>query len=256
MYIDDDSDMKVPLDNMIEPLDQLVISKERNIFNGDMCYIPKYHLSDQATYKNNETRRSMNIFNSAVIPNWALASAPKHPILARTMENIVEVLKHEYIRDPVIRDLRHGYRWMCVMCSTGPSMLTASAREVVFENPPNLVYKLVATDFRDYGGKFKAVQTRQDSKHYTKQFQSGKISLLSSYLPEPPVTPEMLKEWDGEAIKSHSSKEIFLIKDGYRRGFPDFDTFIGMNYTTSNVRVITHTKLEKIPLGEPLLKIQ
>ena len=46
-YIDDDSDMRTPMDKIIEPLDTLIVSYENNAFNADVCYIPKYHLSDR-----------------------------------------------------------------------------------------------------------------------------------------------------------------------------------------------------------------
>ena len=42
----------------------------------------------------------------------------------------------------------------------GPSVLTGSAREVVLRSPPGspaLSYKLAREDWRDYGGKFKAI---------------------------------------------------------------------------------------------------
>jgi hypothetical protein len=46
--------------------------------------------------------------------------------------------------------------------------MTSSAREVIFENPPGLTYKLANVDFRDYGGKFKYITTRirDNPKHY------------------------------------------------------------------------------------------
>ena len=34
-YIDDDSDMTTPLDKIIEPLDQIIVSFEKNGFNAD-----------------------------------------------------------------------------------------------------------------------------------------------------------------------------------------------------------------------------
>lgn len=37
---------------VIEPLDALIISYENNGYNGNGCYIPKYHLSDYACFKN------------------------------------------------------------------------------------------------------------------------------------------------------------------------------------------------------------
>ncbi len=89
-YIDDDSDMKVPLDKVIEPLDSLIVSYEQNGFNGDRCYIPKYHLSDVYVYEKNNTARNLNVFYGKILLNWAIISAPRHPIITRTIENLVE----------------------------------------------------------------------------------------------------------------------------------------------------------------------
>lgn len=216
MYIDDDSDMMVPLDNMIEPKDELVISTEKNGFNGDVCYIPTYHLSDFTTQKKYEQFQDLKVFQGNTIPNWALAAAPRHPFIARTMENIVEIIKHEYVMEPVMRDLQYAYRWMSVMCATGPYVMTASSREIVLENPPNLVYKVVGSDFHDFGGKWKAVRIRKDPKHYMQQLQKGTIKLLKDYLPEPPVTAEQLLEWEGRAIQVKTTFScIFLFSRAF-----------------------------------------
>lgn len=256
-YIDDDSDMKVPLDNMVEPLDEMIISFEKNGFDGDVCYIPKYHLSDWATFRNETHKARSQVFNGNVVPNWALAAAPGHPFLARTMKNIVEVLRHEYLMDPVMRDLKFAFKWMSVMCATGPYLMTASAREVIMENPPGLKYKLANCDFRDYGGKFKAIRVllRNDPNHYMNKLEKGQIRLLSSYMPEPPVTKEQLKSWEGEAVQGQNSKEIFVINDGKKRGIPNYDTLLALNFTMAAVRVITDAKLEMIPRGDSMPKM-
>ena len=47
------------------------------------------------------------------------------------MENIVEIIKHEYHSESVLRTLNFAYRWAAVMCATGPTLLTASAREYI-----------------------------------------------------------------------------------------------------------------------------
>lgn len=86
---------------MIEPLDSLIVSYEQNGFNADRCYIPRYHLSDVHCYDKNETARSLNIFDGKILLNWAIVSAPRHPIITRTIENVVDVIKHEFINDPV-----------------------------------------------------------------------------------------------------------------------------------------------------------
>ncbi len=90
----------------------------------------RYHLSDFTTYGKNETAKKMNIFLGRVLPNWAIISAPRHPFIIRSLENVVEIIRHEYLMDPVMRNLWTEFRWQSIMCSTGPSMMTASARQV------------------------------------------------------------------------------------------------------------------------------
>ena len=58
---------------MVEPLDECIITYESNGFDANTCFIPKYHLSDLATYDKNESARALDIFYHRIIPNWALA---------------------------------------------------------------------------------------------------------------------------------------------------------------------------------------
>ena len=52
-YIDDDSDIKTPFDNIVEPLDEMIVTHEKNGYNGDTCYLPQYHLSDLSVFARN-----------------------------------------------------------------------------------------------------------------------------------------------------------------------------------------------------------
>lgn len=276
-YIDDDSDMKVPLDNVIEPLDSLIVSYEQNGFNGDRCYIPKYHLSDVYVYEKNETARNMNVFYGKILLNWAIISAPRHPIITRTIENLVEgkdiidtsffhntnilfsyeVIHHQYINDPVLRNLNFAYKWAAVMCATGPSLMTASAREVVLANP-DTSYKLARTDFKDYGGKFKAIsiKVKDDPKHYMNMQNNKDMQLLSTYLPEKSVSSSELSEWEGTLVQGQNGKEIFVVNNGKKRGIPNYGTFLKMNFTMADVRVISDYRISTIELGELMPKLE
>lgn len=82
-------------------------------------------------------------------------------------------------------------RWEAIMCSTGPSLLTATARELVLRNDSHFHYRLANVDLKDYGGKFKAVYSpvKNDPNHNMHK----RKALLREYLPEPPVTNEMLR---------------------------------------------------------------
>jgi len=135
------SDIGTPLDKMIEPDDTLIVAYEKNGFDGNTCYVPRFHLSDFSTKKrfgqglnNNKPGAKYNeVFYTRILLNWAIVAAPKHPVIIRTMENLVEVIRSDYLREPVLRYLKLDYRWRLVMCATGPSMMTASARELVLE---------------------------------------------------------------------------------------------------------------------------
>lgn len=278
---------------MVDPTDECIITYETNGFNADRCFIPKYHLSDVATYDKNESARSLNIFYHRIVPNWALACryfkiklsvpqkrhvafrnyrfffafrhpvticcaclpnvipvAPRHPFLVRIMENAVEIIRHEYIMDPVMRNLKFAYKYEVVMCSTGPSALTASAREEIIRNP-TVSYRLAAKDFKDYGARFKAVRVRasENKKNYR---NLDRNTFLSSYLPERPVTESDLQAWEGEAVQSQNGKEIFVITKGKKRGIPNFDTFLSLNFTMADVRVVSDARIEMIPLGDSM----
>jgi mannosyltransferase OCH1-like enzyme len=173
-YIDDDSDLHSPLDEVIKEEDKLIVSYEKNGFNGNRCYIPRYHLSDFAAYRD-AIKRKENVFHGRILLNWAMISAPRHPIIFQTMKNAVEIIKHEYTSDTVMRSLNAAFRWEVVMCATGPSLLTASAREIVLARAPDAEFRLAHTDFKEYGGRFKAVskQVKHDPTHYMNTMNSG-----------------------------------------------------------------------------------
>eukprot|EP01036_Dinobryon_divergens_P028860 gene28860-37870_t len=52
-------------------------------------------------------------------------------------------------------------------------------------------------DFKSFGGKFKAVPkpVRNIPGHFMNLLHKKHVRLLSHYLPEQPVTPDMLKQW-------------------------------------------------------------
>lgn len=258
-YVDDDSDIGRPLDRVVEPSDSLLVSFEKNGFNANRCYIPRFHLSDFTTYRN-ESLRSLNIFNHRCLLNWALASAPRHPIVAAVMRNAVEIIRHEYLQDSVLRSHYQAYRWEAIMCATGPSLLTASAREMLLQHgaEPGVRLRLANVDFKDYGGKFKAIHVpvKNDPKHYMNMgHKRGKdTNLLSDYAPEQKLTEVILHSWQNQAIQGQNGKEIFVVDNMMRRGIPNFDTFLALNFTMADVIVVSDGKLASIPLGPSMPK--
>jgi hypothetical protein len=255
-YIDDDSDMMTPLDNVVEVTDTLVVSYEKNGFNGNRCYIPKYHLSDFATYGDGDQRTDSDVFHGRMLLNWAIIAAPRHPVLYAVMKNAVEIIRQEYMRESVLRSLHTAYAWEIIMCATGPSLLTGSARELVLQNHTNLNIRLGGNDFKPYGGKFKAVHipVRHDPKHYMHQMnrKGGHVDLLKEYQSEAMLTTEQLAAWDKKAIQGQNGRAIYVLDSGKRRSIPNFDTFLKLGYKMSDVIVLSDARMSAISMGEPM----
>ena len=89
VYIDDDSDIRTPLDKVVEPLDSLIISSERNGYNGDGCFVPRYHLSDAYTLKtyanhhNNASSSSSSSSSAAAVASGTASQSPLNVLLGR-----------------------------------------------------------------------------------------------------------------------------------------------------------------------------
>jgi hypothetical protein len=69
--------------------------------------------------------------------------------------------------------------------------------------------------------------------------------------PAPTPPPEQGVR-DGDAVKTADDGTIYLIENGKRRAFPDWDTFVAMGWTLDRVKVISREQLEGFPLGDPL----
>ena len=141
------------------------MSEEGSSSLGD-CYIPTYHLSDAATYMKypnfskalhyhgiNEETKLPIFFHDHTLINWAIFVSPQHPILFRTLNNIVEIVRSEYLRKSYIHITRWEPKWKYVMCSTG-FVLTYSVREIELENSIPIQYmpRISVSNFREYKG--------------------------------------------------------------------------------------------------------
>lgn len=257
-YIDDDSDIGTPLDSVVEPEDTLILAFEKNGFNGNRCYIPKYHLSDFYAFKT-EQHKDKSVFHGRILLNWALMVAPRNKLLERMMKNAVEIIRQEFFRESVLRSLYTAHAWEIIGCATGPSLLTATARELVLDPSAHFKYRLGGADFKNYGGKFKAVHipVKNDPNHYMKTMnrKGGHTDLLTDYLPEKMPTKEQLASWQSKAIQGQNGKEIFVVDQGHRRGIPNFDTFLALNFTMADVIVLSDAKIGSIPVGESMPKL-
>jgi hypothetical protein len=232
------------------------MATEKNAYNDD-CFVKSFHLSARSMHQR-FNRSVSHLFGGRTLVSWGIFAAPRHPIVFRTMENIVELIKLEYFHKSVVNMYRFDARWKLCMCTTGPSVLTASAREVVLEHNETgseefFGYKVLRRDFHDFGGVFKMpdydVAPPKDGGrggHYMHTMQKFNIPLLGHYA-------ELgLEELEGRVI-SGDGKDLFLLENGTRRGFADYETFLQFHFSIRHVVMLDPSKVSSLPLNGTLM---
>lgn len=229
------------------------MAAEKNPYHDD-CFLPAYRLSAHSMrQKYNTTNPLGHLFGGRTVVSWAIFARARHPIMLRTLENIIDLIRKEYLRKSVVNiHPRYDVKWKLVMCTTGPPVLTASARELVLDyNETGVQYTLHKRDFINYGGVFKMPDNHQEEeKHYMHTMQKYNTPLLSSY-----------KELDrsdyvGRVISS-DGKELFLVMDnGTRRGFTDYDAFQAFHFHLKDVITLPPEKFAWFSLEDKLLTVE
>ena len=202
LYMDDDSDIQTHLEDAIHPDDMLILTQEGNTYH-DNCYIPSYHLSGNYLQQHFPGVDSRLLYGNKILANWAIFSAPRHPALLKIMKNAVELLRKEYLREPAIWMLETEPRWKVVMCSTGPSMLTATVRLMTAEH--NISVRVLNKDFQDWGGVYK-VEDRDGGSYYMNTMNAHNIPILKEYV------PFRVERLEGRVIQS--AKAMYVVNNG------------------------------------------
>ena len=307
LYLDDDSDIGIPLDQVVLPADHMVLSEEGPSSLGE-CYAPSYHLSDLSTFStqrfglnathahfysppalvpqedlsismngsssnniaDNKTLTAKQITTSGVtegpvyplffhgntLVNWGLFVKPKHPLMLRTLRHIVEVISSEYSRNTVLLIARWDIRWKLVMCSTN-FVMTNTLREMTLENSSDFfehIPRILQNNFATYRGRVKAIWTGNDPSHYMKLMQREGTHLLREHAP---ISHQaFLALLHGKAVMGDApDRAIYLILNGTRRMFPDYDTFMHYNITTSLIKHLKNKLLWSLPQGPDLVPV-
>lgn len=133
VYIDSDSALTKPIDDMIRDDDEFVTTFERNHFDGDWCYSPNSRHSTIYNMKKHPLTATMDLFHGNNILNWCIISTPYHIFLRRTLENFVKLMRLEYLGLSELKMAKYDNFSKHVYCTTGPSMFTASCRELLVE---------------------------------------------------------------------------------------------------------------------------
>ena len=227
---------------------------------GD-CYVPTFHLSDvhtYYTYADNltlakhytgvDTENQPQFFHGNTIINWAMFAAPRHPVYLHALTNIVEIIKSMYIRQSVIHMTRWDVKFKPIFCSTG-FVLTYSIRELELLNKLNTddIPRISINNFKEYNGNVKAISTQNDPEHYRKQLKTHAPPFLKEYIPL--NMKHYLQYLDGKTVMGDTGKEIFLIQNGQKRSFPDYTTYLKMEFQDKHNKHISDYILNQIPVG-------
>ena len=160
--------------------------------NYENCYIDSYRLSETAFMKSHNLTEPPVIFENKTLLQWGLFVAPRHPVFYKILENIVEVIKLEYTKQSIILPSLIETRFQVVVCGTGPRIMTATVREVFYDQElyknTNYSIRIVDKDFKRYGGEYKVEgfvpYSRHHGnvyKHFTTYMKRHKVNLLKSY---------------------------------------------------------------------------
>jgi len=114
------------------------------------------------------------------------------------------------------------------------------------------VPRICLHDFKQYGGKCKAIWTGNNPDHYAKKMKMNP-KLLKSY--QHLAVQELIEMLDGKAVMGEGkSRSIFYVSKGVKHAFSDYETFLNSGFTQSDIR---HTKdfiLSGMTEGESLPK--
>eukprot|EP01031_Cornospumella_fuschlensis_P028662 gene28662-34604_t len=277
VYMDDDSDIKTPFDDIISPTDRLIMSEEGASSLGD-CYLPSFHLSDSYTYQTyfqphtppasgntpspynaahyNELKGQVPVFfHGHTLINWGIFTAPRHPLFFQVLHNIVDIMTSEYMRQSVVHISRWDPRWKAVMCTTGFT-LTYTLRELELKNALGnhtaldtaSIPRICHFNFKQYGGNVKAFWTGGDSSHYMKHMQKNKnLHILHTYAPL--NINRVIGFLHRKVIMGDTGRGVYLVYNGKKYTFNSYDKFLGMGYTDRGTRHVSDHILNQIPDG-------
>ena len=269
MYLDDDSMFRSSLESIVHINDSLIASTEMKHKFKDFCYIPSFHLSEAIW-----TNRSQSASNDAIryvagnLCNWGIFTKPRHPLIFRTLTNVVETIRLEYLRQSVLYIGYYEPKWKLVMCATGPSIFTSSLLEMLVEDSiqntsaTKLSIRLVQSDFRDYYGQFKVQSAhyyKPDSKvghknnyvspeHYMRSMLKENIPLLGGY------TPFLAEIYEGKVVTLQQGRQerFYRVEKSTLRHIPDYYTLDKMGYDTRDImRFYNHTDFSLFQMGIP-----
>ena len=246
MYMDDDANFGTNLDDVIQIDDKLILGKEGYDYD-DRCYVDEYILSNHSLIQKYGLEQQLQqIFDNKFFFNWAIFSAPRHPIILRVLEHIAVLIKAEYLGKSLIKMNNNDHRGKLLMCAT-TYPITLAAREFVLQNATEgLGLRIGGVMFGEYGAEMKAWYNDYLADHWVKAIQKHRYPYLQEY---GPIDPNV---YNNKIIQAPGAREIFLVINGTKHCFPDLATFMAMGFDLENVIGIPHNVMDQVPIGPQL----
>ena len=254
MYMDDDATVHTPLDEVVQFTDKLLLGEDAGVWD-DRCWKDNFPLSNNSLvtrFGSDPGHASM--FNNKWFFNWVMFSAPGHPVLKRILEHIVTLIRAEYSSVfSLIKMSSSDHKGKLLMCaSTFP--ITLTTREVILENK----YTSDALGIRtftigQYECNMKAWNNDGAPDRWVKAIHNQrKPYLINSEIPPADVCATY---YNGRLVQAAGQQEVFIILDGTKHSFPNWDAFVKNGWDSDLIRPIEFTVLNKIEKGEDVTVI-
>lgn len=168
VYIDADAGFVGNLDSLISPKDEIILSVGRHRLHR--CYKSTYHLDKSA---------ESELYGNHVIIQWMLISAPYDPFLSRTIINIVEIIKSEYLGQSVLSPTISKAHM--VSCTTGSHIFTNSVKQVIY-SPTSVLhgYRLDGANYATLHGTFRS-EGKDGPDHHSSILKEKNVTILHTY---------------------------------------------------------------------------
>lgn len=251
MYMDDDANIGVPLDDVVKPTDQFVVGKESYNWT-DTCYRDEFPLSNHSLSVKFGALNQLEFFDNRFFFNWAMFVQPRHPLLLRIIEHVVQLIRFEYVGRTMIKMSPADARGKLLMCaSTFP--INLAARELLLEVLQKSNLQSVTEAQRAIGFRVGTEQFREydaDMKAWNNDHRSDrwfKVLKKQPYLRDYGVPDEKVLE--GRLVQPQGKASIYLIEKGVKRQFGSFDRFLDLGYKLDLVQSVPMQVLKNIPQG-------
>lgn len=216
------------------------MSVEKNVYR-DGCYHSLYKYSLDKMKKTHPEKSDTKYFGARILINWMFMAEPGNVVLSKAMEIIVELVRLEYFSKSPLRTSHSTPKWMKVMCTTGPSLLTTAALSVVYAyngSETDFIANKGHIDWRLYGGVYKMDFDVPREKYYMYFMQHEEVPMLSSY--------DENSQYN-QAVITANNYEFFFVAKNIRWPIASWDVFIGLGFSKKMARVVPIEVLGRIP---------